>query len=229
MLFKPTPAISSSTAQPMVLRNVLGMPDYILPLYHDDDSGPLLKPIPGSQVRPENRIRFFHNGAAHQHLAGKNGLILGERYMDILGQKMLTDTVIGLEWIELSDLWLFIQNLVFPSSTETLCGSHILSLNPNLTQDFWAFDRSIPFLMKGLPTWLAPRAYKRRDKMLNSIKKWHKFANENSDVFEDEPDQSDWDPYFGSKFVKTRQKFLLDIEIMDANGRASEDLGLLFA
>ena len=201
------------------------MPNPILPLYYEDDSGPLLKPIPGSKVRPENRIRFFHTEAAHHHLAGNNRL--GERYMDTLGQKVLTNTDIGLEWIELPDLWLFIQTLVFPASTETLCGSFIVSLNPTLTQDFWAFDQSVPMLVKGLPRWSIPSAYKARDKMLSNIKRWHQFANEHSDVFK--PDQPDWDPYFGSKFVKTRQKFLTEIEIMDADGRASEDLGLLFA
>ena len=149
--------------------------------------------------------------------------------MDILDQKMRTNTTIGLEWVELPDLWLFIQNLVFPASTETLCGSFILSLNPNLTQEFWAFDQTVPALVKGFPRWSVPGAYKARDKMLSNIKRWHQFANEHSDVFKTGSDQPDWDPYFGSKFVKTRQKFLTEIEIMDADGRASEDLGLLFA
>ena len=202
VLFKPTPAISSGTTQPIVIKNVLGMPNHILPLYYEDDSGPLLKPIPGNQVRPENRIRFFHTGAAHQHLAGNNGIRLGERYMDIMGQRLLKSTVEELEWIELPDLWHFIQNLVFPASTETLCGSSILSLNPTLTQDFWAFDQTVLTLVKGFPQWLAPSTYKARGKMLSNIKRWHKFANEHSDVFNNGSEQPDWDPYFGSKFVK---------------------------
>lgn len=149
--------------------------------------------------------------------------------MDILSRNVLIDSSIGSEWMELPDLWVFIRNLVFVTSTETLCGSFILSLNPTLNEDFWAYDQSVPTLLKGLPRFLAPGAYKRRDKMLNSIKKWHKFANEQCNIFKTELDQPEWDSYFGSKFVKARQRFLSEIEVMDADGLASEDLGLLFA
>lgn len=211
------------------MKNVFGTPDHVVPLYSGDDSGQLLKPMPGSQVRPENRIRFFHTKASHQHLAGMNGIRLGERFMDILSRKLSTSTDIGTEWVELPDLWGFIQNLVFPVGTEALCGSFLLSHNPTLTEDFWAFDRSIPILLKGIPRWLHPGAYKSRDKMLNTIKKWHAFANEHSDLSKTGPNDPEWDPYLGSKFVKARQRFLQEIEVMDADGRASEDLGLLFA
>ena len=211
------------------MKTVLGTPDHIVPLYTEDESGQTLKSMPGSHVRPENRIRYFHTKAAHQHLAGTNGIKLGERYMDILSRNVSTDTSIGTEWLELPDLWLFIQNTVFLASTESLCGSYLLSLNPTLSQDFWAFDRSIPTLLKGLPRWLSPGAYKSRDKMLSVIKKWHAFANEHSNFSKTGPNDPEWDPYLGSKYVKARQRFLHEIEVMDANGRASEDLGLLFA
>lgn len=227
--FKPTPAVASSLGIGVAMKTVFGTPNHILPLYFGDDSGQLLRPMPGSQVAPENRIRYFYTKASHQHLASMNGIRLGERYMDILSRNISTNTSLGIEWVELPDLWLFIQKLVFPASTEVLFGSFLLSLNPTLTEDFWAFDRSIPILLKGLPRWLSPRAYKSRDKMLNSIKKWHTFANKHSDPSKTGPNDPEWDPYFGSKYVKARQKFLSNIEVMDADGQASEDLGLLFA
>ena len=229
LFFKPTPEISSSTILPHVVKNILGMPDHIIPLYSGDNSGQLLKPMPGSHVRPENRIRFLHTKATHQHLTGVNGTRLGARFMKVLDRNISNDISIGNEWVELSDLWPFIQNLVFSAATETMCGSFLLSLNPTLTKDFWAFDQKVPLLMKGLPRWLVPGAYNRRDKVLSSIKRWHAFANEHSDVSKTGPNDPEWDPYFGTKLVKARQKFLQEIEIMDADGRASEDLGLLFA
>lgn len=149
--------------------------------------------------------------------------------MDVLSRNVSTDSSIGSQWIELPDLWPFVQNKVFPAITEALCGSFILSLNPTLMDDFWAFDRSVPTLLKGLPLWFSPGAYKKRDKMLNNIKKWHAYANEHSDRSKTAPDDPDWDPYFGSKYVKARQIFLHKIDIMNADGRASEDLGLMFA
>jgi hypothetical protein len=83
---------------------------------------------------------------------------------------MSNDTRLGTEWVELPDLWLFIRTLVFHASTEAICGSFLLSLNPTLTEDFWAFDHNIPTLLKGIPRWLAPGAHKSREKMLIAIK-----------------------------------------------------------
>ena len=229
VFFKPTQAISSNVVTPHFMKNVLGTPNHIIPVYSGDNSGPLLKPMPGSHIRPENRIRFLHTKAAHQHLAGTNGIRLGKRYMEILGRNVSIDNSVGTEWVELPDLWSFIQSLVFSTATEAMCGPFLLSLNPTLTKDFWAFDQDIPTLMKGLPRWLVPGAYKRRDKALNSIKKWHAFASEHSDISKIGPSEPEWDPFFGTKYVKARQRFLQGIDIMDADGRASEDLGLLFA
>ena len=149
--------------------------------------------------------------------------------METLSRNILADTNLRSEWTELSDFWYFVQTLIFPASTETLFGSFFLSLNPTLTEDFWEFDRSVPTLLKGLPCWLSPRAYKARDKMLRAVKKWHTFAIEYSDFSRTEPDDPDWDPYFGTKYIKARQKFLHEVEVMNTDGRASEDLGLLFA
>lgn len=211
-----------------MIKSVLGAPDHIHPFYLGDNSGQLLKAIPGSQVPPESRIRYFHYKVAHEHLAGMNGTRLGERYMDILSRNLSNDTGIGSEWVELPDLWLFIRTLVFRASTEAICGSFLLSLNPTLAEDFWAFNHNVPKLLKGIPRWLAPGAYRSRDKMLIAIKKWHNFANSHSDGYKTGPDDPEWDPYFGSKYIKARQKFLNEIEVMDDDCRASEDLGFLF-
>jgi hypothetical protein len=168
--FKPTLATSSNLEMAVVMKTMLRAPDHIHPFYFGDNSGQLLKPIFGSQVQPESRIRYFHYKAAHEHLAGTSGIRLGKRYMDILSRNMSNDTRLGTEWVELPDLWLFIRTLVFHASTEAICGSFLLSLNPTLTEDFWAFDHNIPTLPKGIPRWLAPGAHKSREKMLIAIK-----------------------------------------------------------
>ena len=229
VLFKTTPAISSIVGMEVAMPTVFGTPEYIVPIYSGDDSGPLLKPFPGSQVKPENRVRYLHTQVSHQHLAGVTGPEMGERYMRFLTRNISADTVVGIEWVDMPDLWLFVRDLVFPCSTEAIFGSSILSLNPTLTENFWAFHRRIPVLLQHWPRWLSPGAYKDRDIMLDAIKKWHTFAKEHSDFSRTGKNDPDWDPYYGSKVVKARQAFLHKIEGMDSDGRASEDLGLLFA
>ena len=118
---------------------------------------------------------------------------------------------------------------MFPCSTEAIYSSSILSLNPTLTEDFWAFQEGVPAFLQRLPRWLRPGVYRDRDKMLDAIKRWHAFANEHSSFSRTGHDDPDWDPYYGTKVVKARQAYLPEIEVMDADGRASEDLGLLSA
>lgn len=229
ILLKPTPAITSGFAMVFAMRNVFGMPKDVLPLYTEDDSGPQLNPIPGSKVQPENRVRFLHRKNVHKHLAGSNGVRLGEIYMAILSRNLSADARIGVEWIHFPDLYLFIRNMVFLAGVESMCGSSILSLNPTLTEDFWAFEQVIPTLMKGLPRWLCPEAFRRRDKVLNLIRKWHQFADEKSDFTKTGLHDPEWDQHFGSKYVRGRQHLFYDIDVMNAHGRSSDDLGFLFA
>ena len=176
IFFKSTPGLASNIGVVHAMKNVLGMPSHVLPLYSEDDSGQLANRIPGSKTPDEYRVRYFHGKAAHHFLAGKTGVRLGERYMDILVCNINNDTSIGNEWKEISDLSAFTQDLVFPASTESLCGSALLSLNPTLTADFWAFERSIPLLLK-FPRWLSPAAYRKRDKVLGMVKRWHAYSN----------------------------------------------------
>ena len=228
IFFKSTPGLASNVGVVQAMKNVLGTPSHVLPLYSEDDSGQLAIRVPGSKTPNEYRIRYFHGRAAHHFLAGRSGIWLGERYMEILVRNIEADTSVGNEWVEFTDLSTFTQNLVFPASTESLCGSALLSLNPTLTEDFWAFERIIPQLLK-FPRWLSPSAYRKRDKVLSMIKRWHAYGNERVDCSKVGNEDPVWEPFLGSKYVRERQRFLQGIDMMDADGRASEDLGLLFA
>lgn len=229
IFFKSTPGLASNLGVALAMKNVLGTPAHTVPLYAEDDSGQLAIPIPGSTTPKERRIRYFHSRAAHHLLAGMNGIQIGERYMQILSRNLKKSTSMGSDWTKSVDLWLYIQNLVFPPATESICGSALLALNPTLTEDFWTFERSIPTLLEQVPRWLAPRAHRSRDKMLGIIKEWHAYAKERTDFNNVGSKDPDWNPFLGIKFMRERQRFMHKIDIMDADGRASEDLGLLFA
>lgn len=92
VFFNPTPALSSTLAVRITVKNVLGTPEHIVPLYSEDHSGQLLKPLFGSHVQSEDRIRYFHTRTAHQLLVDANDIKIGERYMKILNRNILADT-----------------------------------------------------------------------------------------------------------------------------------------
>ncbi|CAF9907999.1 MAG: hypothetical protein HETSPECPRED_007960 [Heterodermia speciosa] len=64
--------------------------------------------------------------------------------------------------------------------------------------------------------------------MLGIIKSWHAYASQQTDFSKIGPRDPEWEPFLGTKLIKERQRFMHEIDIMDADGRASEDLGLLF-
>jgi hypothetical protein len=227
-LFKANPGLSTATPLPIAMRYIFGTPEHIIPVYAEDNSGPLPKPVPGTQIPPKRRIRFQHWNAAHKFLVGTSGIRQGEIYSGILHRNILADRVITSEWLDLPDLHEFLQQMVFPAGIESFFGSHILSLNPTLVEDYFMFAQGVPKLLRGYPRWLVPTIYRNRNHMLKSMKKWHAFAKEHEDFSKIEPSDPDWEENFGSKYIKARQHFLHQIETMDDDGRASEDLGIMF-
>lgn len=133
------------------------------------------------------------------------------------------------EWVSYPDLYSFLQDYVSSAAIESLMGSEILRLNPDIVQDLWTFDSNVPRFLRHLPEFMIPGAYKSRRKLLRSIKKWHAHAHEHSDCSRTGAEDPEWEPYFGSKLIKARQAYSLKMEPMNADARASEDMGLMFA
>jgi hypothetical protein len=107
-------------------------------------------------------------------------------------------------WVELPDLYAFLRDEAFRAAVEAMCGPYLLSESPSpegkhqqqqrqqrqqqkgpksavatasFVDDFWRFDRSLPWLVRGLPRWLYPAPYRARDRVLQRIKAWHAWAN----------------------------------------------------
>ena len=133
------------------------------------------------------------------------------------------------EWVELPDLYRFLQINVTRSAVEAIMGSKILQMHPTLVEDFWTFDSNVPNFLRCMPRWLIPSAYRNRDSLLRKIKEWHAYAHQHSDCAKIGPEDPDWDQYFGHKIVKARQEYARKMKPMTAEARASEDLGLMFA
>lgn len=116
------------------MNHVLGTPADVLPLYAEDDSSHLAVPVTGSKTPREHRIRYFHSRTAHQFLAGKSGVRLEERYVEILSRHLIANANLSHDCQGSADFSEFIQNLVFPAGIESICGTAILAINPTLTE-----------------------------------------------------------------------------------------------
>lgn len=203
------------------------MPKEALKLYTEDDSGCNKEPRPGCSTKPANRIDYITHQALNRFLSGPGLNPLFDRFTESLIHRLqyleLKD-----EWKCREDLWSFYKDNVTPAALEAMCGSSLMSLAPSFSRDLWAYDAGIPDLVKGLPRWLAPRSYAKRDHILDKIKKWHAYARKHYKESSIAPD-GDWDPHFGSEFIRSRQKTFPAMDGMDDNAMAASDLGAIWA
>ncbi|KAG6353408.1 hypothetical protein INS49_005589 [Diaporthe citri] len=106
---------------------------------------------------------------------------------------------------------------------------HLVRLNPNFVEDFWEYIGHTPTISRFYPHFLAPQAYRARQRVLDAIKRWHAYAREHSDYRQNGPEDPDWDEYWGSKCLKVRQQWGQDTGEMDDDALASDDLAVITA
>lgn len=103
---------------------------------------------------------------------------------------------IGEEWVDHPSLFDFLQ-VVIRANIETVWGSAVLNLNPNLVQDFCDAKEGAPGFFRGLPRWLLAKPFRARQRVIHSIEKWHEYALAHGDL-----DEPEWDPIWGSPYCK---------------------------
>lgn len=202
-------------------------------MYREDISGIAPVPNPGTHVPSHQRIWHNQHADASRYLTGESLRWLGERYVQSLSEALSVadpnDPADSGEWVDMADFYPWWRSRVFAAAVTALFGPHLLALNPTFEKDFWAFVDVIPTLVKAYPRWMAPRAYARRDKCVEMVKKWHRFAREHADYRESGVEAPRWEEYWGSVWLKVRQRWGQDSKIMDDDGLASEDLALTVA
>ena len=127
----------------------------------------------------------------------------------------------------IEDLRTFFQSHIATAVLDMMCGRNFLKLNPDFVDTFWKFDQHFPALMMGLTKWTAPAALIARDGCIEAIEKWHSFAADNFDP--STIDEDGFDPSWGSELFRGRQAVWKKLERMDANAKACEDLGIIWA
>ncbi|KAL9012222.1 MAG: hypothetical protein Q9173_003000 [Seirophora scorigena] len=196
-------------------------------VYLDDDSGISPQPHAESNIVDKNRYYYQNRKAIVGFFNGPGLKSKGNRFMDLLIKKIAI-LHLGQEWTEQDDLYTFVQKLLIGPAVEAICGPILLAQNPDFGNNFWQIDHDIYYFFKAYhPKWLAPGAYRNRSKLLNDVKSWHTLAQE---LFEESSIELDGhDPFYGSPLMRTRQQYLTNVDGLDADAMASQDLGLLWA
>ncbi|KAI1739028.1 cytochrome P450 [Xylaria scruposa] len=210
-VFRKSKQMTNMPVSVWALRHLLNLPRRALQIYEADNSGMNSTPREGSVVAPERRLKFL--------IAHNLNKFLSSRYLDALNKQYLSLLVrdlhslpIGDTWINLPDLFVFIQRINFRASIKTLAGLELLNVYPDIIEDLIIFQSYVPDMLYRMPRWLIPRAHQARKRLLGGIKRWHELG-----------------AFFGTKLVKARQIYARKIAEMTPEARAAEDLGLIFA
>jgi hypothetical protein len=210
------------------MEHAFGSPRKSVAFYEADDSGLFAKPLPGSTTKDEDRIFYTIHKMVNTYLQGNSLTGMTTRFQANLA-RMVEESEVGDEWIEVPDFYAFLQMQTLEAAVRSIFGDYILSLNPTFAQDFWTFDRGMRDLFMQTPRWMQPGIFRARDRMLENVTRWHKYALEHYDIENAEKDDVDWEPYLGSKFGRVRVATFMKFKALDETARAAEDMGLLWA
>ena len=222
-----TPSLSVTLAYSIALKYCFGIAQKAVNVYLADSSGSQLRPIEGSDVKPQNRVYYRTHENLLRGLLGTGLAPVTDRFENLL-TRSLRSLIITEEWTTFPDLREFFEDNLGAVVLESIFGPALLSQNPGFVRDLWSFDRVVMSLAKRLPVFCIPAAYRSQTKLLQSIKKWHAFARTHSNGVETSRDE-DSDPLWGSKMIRDRFKMLLDVENQDYDSVASTDLGFIWA
>lgn len=195
-------------------------------MYTVDTSGILPKPKPEANVAPHNRIDHLTHASFHKHLLGEGLPVFFRRFSAALVGR-LPSLNIQNEWTEFPDIMGFWMFSLTASMNEALVGPVLESIDPNFTQDLLKYFPYIQDVMKGLPRWCVPEAYRLREKLVQDVKQWHAIARaqfRDSDIDKD----GRADPWWGSAFMRERQEILEKVDNWDRDSLASSDFGVLW-
>ena len=225
-LFKQ-PNLHTKMYRTLSFKTMCKLPKDALAFWMPDDSGMLSQPYPDSHVPAHLRVDYMTHDSVAKLLTGVGLKPLCDRFTRNLSQRLLANTSVDVEWVEHSDLFAFMQSELLVPAAEAIWGTKVFSVNPDFSQDIWHFARQLPYLAKGYPRWLAPSAYRARDKCLESVKRWHRAVSANLKTPTQGMDQ--WNPEYGTEFVKYRHRMWSQMPRINDDAMASEDLGMIWA
>lgn len=230
-LFKNSKRLVSNQWLVGILITVFGLPPADAELYLNDDTGYGVQPVEGAKMtNPDLRVFYLAHRSLYAYIAGPGLEAMARQLVRSLAEQIAQCPVAVDRWTDVSDLYAgLVRKMLFKASVTALCGAHIFAINPDLDEDFWAFDAATLSLMRW-PAWLIPGARRAREKMKLNMTRWHRFAEQHYhyDGEDGEDDPRDWEEYFGNRIMRMRNRIYRKLPLSD-EAYAAEDVGMLWA
>ena len=209
-----------------VLKTLFGMSPKAVNMYTLDTSGIYANPRPGSSIKAHNRVDHLTHANFHKHLLG-DGLKKLYTEFAVSFSNRLPALGIQDQWIQQPDLLDFWLPSMTSAMNEALAGPILECVNPQFSSDLMKYYPYLHSLMKGVPTWMTPEAYRLQKSLIRDVATWHAIARvrfQASDI-----DQSTGrDPWWGSAFMRERQNILQGVDNWDAHSIAASDFGIFW-
>ncbi|KAL2194105.1 cytochrome P450 [Corynascus similis CBS 632.67] len=230
-MFKHSRDLSMKPIILLAMRDQLGMLPADVAVFERDGSGDSAKPLDGwEHMDPARRV--FYN--QHRDL---NAMLNGAALDGIMARFAVNYTtylratpLVGGEgqWTKLPDLYAFLQDAMFHAACRSLLGEHLFELCPDLSRDFWEFDRHMLTYLRRTPRWMAPRAYAARDRVLASLRKWSEHARQTLPYDYPSLREVEYEPVWGSRLMRARAE-MFDSAGFSLDGSVRMDLGFVWA
>lgn len=177
------------------------------------------------QFEVERRITYAHETLPRKLLSGPSLTAMTEKYFLTLRKNLAACGCDREEGMEIPDLYAFFKDVIMESTIETVMGSALLEMYPAVVEDFYLFDEKLEDFNAGTPRFMMPLAYDARDRLLVKLKEWDLASIDEKEGLDEDVEWNKW----GSKFIRARRAAFRSMPALDANARASENLGILEA
>lgn len=122
-------------------------------------------------------------------------------------------------------LWDYVKKVMFVGTTTALAGQEIFKVNPDLIKTYWDYDESFLLIALGLPKLIYPKGRARRDRLLESAKRWLDSAYAK---FDERDKDSEWEPLFGSAYMRNMLSDMKKVGVSN-HGLAAAILSIIWA
>ncbi|KAJ4291450.1 hypothetical protein N0V88_006045 [Collariella sp. IMI 366227] len=228
-MFKKARELSMKPIIIVAMRDQFGMFPQDLAIFERDGSGDCAKPLKGwENTNPAHRVLFNQHRDLNAMLNGVHLEGLISRFTVYYTARLRTTAQVGDEWTELPDLFAFLRDHMFHAACTALLGERFLELCPDFARDFWVFDSHSLTYLRRTPRWMASKAYSARDRVLASMKKWHKHARTHVDYKDPALADLEYEPTWGARLMRVRAE-MFDNAGFSPDGCATMDLGFVWA